>query len=69
MEKNLIRVSYLVGLVCTAAAVILRGLGWLGVWRAALEASPWHLTFYKGALLFFVMAIATASYAGAQAQK
>jgi len=61
MEKQIARWTYWLGLVCFAIALVWRALNVFhptGVFRGI---EP--LSFLKGALLFFVAAIATANYA------
>jgi hypothetical protein len=76
LEKKLARAAYWIGIVSTALALILRGLAVLGVFvfpttpAAAAGKNPIsYRTFLEGAVLFFVMAIASAVIAWAKAQR
>jgi hypothetical protein len=64
MEKHIIQGSYWLGMVSAVMALILRSLNAFGIWLPASFAqgrTVWYMSFYKGALLFFVIAIATAN--------
>jgi hypothetical protein len=66
MERLIARFSYWMGLVCVVMAVCLRGLNLIGILRPShLEAgiTIWYMSFFKGALLFLLLAIAAANYA------
>jgi len=75
MEKRLSLVAFWIGIVCTVLALISRGLSMIGVLVFPLMASsPTHTTlspksFLDGAMLFFVMAIASSATAWAKAQR
>jgi hypothetical protein len=65
MEKSLARLSYWLGVLCTVLAVLARLLNMVGV--NALQFNTrgngiGYRTFLAGAILFFVMAIASASF-------
>jgi len=66
MEKHVIKWSYWLGVVCAVVALVTRALNVLGI-PANLVAGRGnpiaYRSFFDGALLFFVTAIATASYA------
>ncbi len=67
MEKHITRWTYWLGVVCLVIAFVWR-VSWIWFGRTqALGVTP--LSFYKGALLFFVAAIASASYDRAKGQK
>jgi hypothetical protein len=68
VEKQILRWSYLLGLVCFAISIIWRGLGTVGVVPFALNAVQ-HTTFFKGAALLFATAIATAARIWSEAPK
>ena len=62
MEKHIARWTYWLGTACLVIAVIWRVSG---IFVAPTPAfGVWPLSFYKGALVFFLAAIASASYAG-----
>ena len=75
MEKRLSTVAFWIGIVCTVLALISRGLLMLGVLMFPLVASsPAHnqlspRSYLDGAMLFFVMAIASSATAWAKAQR
>ena len=68
MEKQLAAAAYWIGVVCTVLALIARGLAAMGVWGVPLSGGGGHpgttplsyKSFLDGAMLFFVMAIASA---------
>jgi hypothetical protein len=65
MEKILIKVSYWLGVVCIALALLSKALNALGVnflqFMTRGNDVGYH-SFVLGAVLFFLMAIATASF-------
>ncbi len=72
MKKHIITVSYWLGLLSSLFAVGLRVLNLFGVLRPNMIQQAhtlWYMTFYKGAVLFFLIAIATVSYASACGEK
>lgn len=62
MEKRIVDLSYWLGLLSAVIALILRGLNALAVLvpAAVEQKGSVYMSFYKGALLFFLIAIATA---------
>jgi hypothetical protein len=72
VEKQIVTVSYWLGLLSTLLALALRLLNMLGILTTRVVdqgKTLWYMSFYKGALLFFVIAIATASYASVRGEK
>jgi len=72
MEKQIVTVSYWLGLLSSVLAIALRALNLFGILstRVVEEGHTlWYMSFYKGALLFFLIAIATASYASVRGEK
>jgi hypothetical protein len=72
MEKLIARWSYWLGIASFAIAILWRGLNALGFWRPLSTApgtSLWYMSFYKGALLFFLTTVATAGYAWVDSHK
>jgi hypothetical protein len=72
MEKHILTWSYWLGLVCTLIAFVLRLLNGLGVFtpKAVTQGtSIGYNSFLHGAALFFLIAIATASYIWAHSQR
>ena len=72
MEKLIVSVSYWMGLICTLTAIGLRVLNMFGI--LSITVAPQgstlsFMSFYKGALLFFVIAIATTSYSSMRGGK
>ncbi|MFZ0395000.1 MAG: hypothetical protein WCF17_11765 [Terracidiphilus sp.] len=69
MGKQLATASYWVGVVSTVIALIMRALAWVGVLaiepgiRGGKYFPLSYRTFLEGAILFFVMAIASATVA------
>ena len=65
MEKRLVTVSYWLGLVSSLIAMalwILSVLGRLTHNVVLLRNTGWFGSFYRGGILFFLIAIATANY-------
>ena len=72
MEKQIVTGSYWLGLLSTLLALGLRALNIFGILRPNVVdqgRTLWYMSFYKGALLFFLIAIATASYASVRGEK
>jgi hypothetical protein len=72
MEKHILTWSYWLGIVCTVIALVLRLLGALGLFLPQVAKSTpsiGYMSFYKGAVLFLVIAVATASYTWARSQR
>jgi len=67
MEKQVVHYTYWLGLAATLVALIWRGLIMAGLPARVLDMN--YMTFYKGALLFFVAAVAGTSYAWLKSQK
>ncbi len=62
MLKQISVGAYWVGLVCAALAILLRILAVFGVWilPATAGGSPVsYMTFFRGAILLFLLAIAS----------
>jgi hypothetical protein len=72
VEKQIVTVSYWLGLLSALIALALRALNLFGVLTPTVVQQGrtlWYMSFYKGALLFFLIAIATASYASVRGEK
>jgi hypothetical protein len=72
MEKHVVTWSYWLGLGSTLIALLLRTLNAFGLLVAQVVKQGqtiWYMSFYKGALLFFLIAVATASYTWTRSQK
>ena len=72
MEKQIVTGSYWLGLLCSLIALGLRSLNIFGILTPTVlqqGRTHWYMSFYKGALLFFLIAIATASYASVRGEK
>ena len=64
MEKHIVKWSYRLGMVSAVIALVLRAFNAFGIWLPTAITQGrtlWYMSFYKGALLFFLMAIATAN--------
>jgi hypothetical protein len=72
MEKQVVTVSYWLGLLCSLIAFGLRLLNTFGI-MTPIAFKPGqtisYMSFFNGALMFFVIAIATASYASVRSGK
>ncbi len=72
MEKQITEWSYWAGLACAALAVVWRGLSIVGMMQVEFGTggkAMGTITLYKAALLFFVVAIASANYVWSKEQK
>ena len=72
MEKRVATVSYWLGLLSSLIAMGLWGLRFLGTLTqnaALVKGTGWFESFYKGAFLFFLIAIATACYKLVRSEK
>jgi len=72
MEKQIVKGSYWLGLLSSLIALGLRSLNAFGILTPGVVKQGqtiWYMSFYKGALLFFLIAIATASYAWVRGEK
>jgi hypothetical protein len=66
VEKHIVTWSYWLALASAVMALLMRALNAFGMWLPPATARPgqtiFYMSFYKGALLFFLIAIGTASY-------
>jgi predicted membrane channel-forming protein YqfA (hemolysin III family) len=74
MEKHILRWSYWLGVISAVVALIWRGINAIvGLHPAGVAIVPgqtvWYMSFYKAALLFLLMAVASANYAWIRAAK
>ena len=72
MEKQIVTWSYWLGLLSSLIALGLRSLNAFGILTSQVVKQGqtiWYMSFYKGALLFFLIAIATATYASVGGEK
>ena len=72
MEKRLVTVSYWLGLLSSLITLALRSLNAFGILTPTVVQQGrtiWYMSFYKGALLFFLIAIATACTASVRRGK
>ena len=74
MEKHIVRLSYWLGMICAGVALVWRGIVALGIGVPSPETlAPgrflYYMSFYKAAVLFLVIAVATANYSWSRGQK
>ena len=72
LEKHIVTWSYWLAMLSTLICLVLRFLNIFGILssRVITEGQTiWYMSFFKGALLFFLIAIATSSYASVRGQK
>jgi hypothetical protein len=72
VEKRLVTASYWLGLLSSLIAMGLWGLSILGRLArnvALVRSVGWYESFFKGAILFLLIAIATASYTFVRSEK
>lgn len=67
MEKQIVTYTYWLGVISMAVALVWRVLNVVGVKGTVMTIN--YMTFYKGALLFFLLAVATTSYVWLKSQK
>ncbi len=67
MERQILTYSYWLGVVCLVVTLVWRGLHALGI--GCSFGAIGYTTFFKGAVLLFVAAIASASYARFKSQR
>jgi len=71
MEKQIAKWSYWLGMACAVIALVLRGFNAVGLLLPTVVQEGrtlWYMSFYKGALLLFLIAIATANYVWSRRQ-
>jgi hypothetical protein len=72
LQKQIVTWSYWLGLLNSLIALGLRTLNAFGILAPTVVRQGktiWYMSFFKGALLFFLIAIATASYASVRGEK
>jgi hypothetical protein len=72
VEKQIVTVSYWLGSLSSVIALALRELNILGtVFRTVVQQGRtcWYMSSFRGAILFFLIAIATASNASMRGEK
>ena len=72
MEKLITTISYWLGLVSSLIALALRALNIFGILTPSVVQQGktlWYMSFFRAAILFFLIAIATASYASMRGAK
>jgi hypothetical protein len=72
MEKQLCSAAYWIGIISTVLALITRGLAALGIWASSgglpNKVPISYRTFLDGAMLFFLMSIASSVMMWAKGQ-
>jgi len=72
VHRQIGALSYWLGLLSSLIALGLRTFNALGMLTPGVVQQGktiWYMSFFKGALLFFLIAIATASYAAVRGEK
>jgi hypothetical protein len=72
VEKLIGTVSYWLGLVSSVICLGLRALNIFGILAPNVVQQGktlWYMSFFKGSIIFFLIAIASASYASLQGEK
>ena len=72
MERNIVHWTYWLGIASLVIALLWRSFNALGLWlpmQIREGQTVYYMSFYKASLLFFVAAIASASYAVFKSQK
>jgi hypothetical protein len=68
-HNHILTWSYRLGLASAVIALIMRTFNAFGVWlpKTIVQGSTiWYMSFFKGALLFLLICIATANYSWAR---
>jgi hypothetical protein len=68
MGKMIFQLTYWLGILCVVLAIAIRGLAVVGV-NFAIRGTVTYGSFYRGALLLMVVAIASACYSVLENQK
>jgi len=70
VEKHIVKWSYWLGLLSAVVALVLRGLNAMEILlpKVMQGRTIWYMSFYKGALLFLLIAIATANFMGTRSR-
>ena len=69
MKKHILAWSYRLGLASAVITLALRSVNAFGVWLPPVVTQGvtiWYMSFFKGALLFLLISIATSLYSLAQ---
>jgi len=72
VKKQIVTVSYWLGLLSSLIALSLRAFSIFGILPPTVVRpgrTIWYMSFYKRALLFFLIATATESYASVRGEK
>jgi hypothetical protein len=72
MERNIVHWTYWLGMPCLVIALLWRVFNALGLWlpmRITEGETVYYMSFHKASLLFFVAAIASASYTSFKSRK
>ena len=73
MEKHIVTGSYWLGLASAVIALVMRAFNAVGLLLPTATAKAGetisYMSFYKGALLFFLIAIATTGYTWLRGQR
>lgn len=72
MEKHILTWSYWLGLASSVITLVLRFLNMVGLLLPSVVKQGrtlWYMSFFKGALLFLLIAVATAGYTWARSHK
>jgi hypothetical protein len=72
VKNHILTWSYQLGLASAVIALALRSMNAFGLWLPRMVTQGvtiWYMSFFKGALLFLLISIATAHYSWARSQK
>jgi hypothetical protein len=70
MEKKILQYSYWLGLLCAVLAILWRGTNAAGYFLASVVpgVTVYYQSFYKGAVLLLLIAVASESYMASKRQ-
>jgi hypothetical protein len=71
MEKKIAQYSYWLGVICVVVAIAWRAAGAMGYYLGAYVPGRNinYMSFYKGALIFLLVCIATGAYSATGKEK
>ena len=69
MLKSIMQSSYWLGLASFVVALVWKAFNSIGIWLPRSDATFAYMTFFKGGILFLLVAVATANYGWFSSQK
>lgn len=71
MEKKILQYSYWLGVVSVVIAIVWRAVNAMGfgLWPLTPGATVYYMSFYKAALLFLLVCVASGAYSTSRKEK